>query len=1060
MDYQFPQQLFSSFYNCGPADSTLKHCAGHWGSYDRVRLKGGSGSQNNWTFTPRHHVKGEILRHTEPVPIPLFNPKKSFLWYSAPPDPQDFTEHMQNFFIDHCQDAFGCMTEILGNHIYLKKGPKGHQQRNAGPPRKLKRFINMLNLPICHQSYSSRSVQAYSALLSDALPNVPVELLGSLLYEELTEQRDSLLFSEAATGGALDFIPFSHSGSFQRGCLIYPGNQGLDRLNFHTMELEHRRDRGFSVNSSLSKPFSFQLKVVFCNLCGSAGCVAVRSDHLCGVWRCSERNEPQLLQVVNTREAATCVSVSPHVLGEVLVASKSGTAHLWTVGKGIQKVHDDDGNLYFNAKSSWRWCEFSAHPRVVLYADRTGAELCDIRVSPASIHTLFRISNTIECRSGERLIFCRYLGGSHPFHHIFTTQHSAYIMDERFPCLPMLKLDHMMQFPPMFCHVLPGVSSPDPTGGGGRTTKVFLGSQSSQEITLLQYSGGRLEACVSHGPPQALLRPCDSLKQLPVQIPHRMDTAANRLSSPAAGLTCIQESEGNGQSPECFCVLQLTEAGDVFYQILEPERSDPVPPPATEDEPQPQQTAKVWTLDNGTKSGRDSSSSHNLAQADSQWAVPDTSSDEDVIGQTQDSVFPTFIAETPRRKFPDDASSETGSEESETQEKGQKLSRLNLQVLVNDGPDGEDGKETNDKADDPEQPDANQGTTSNVTPPIQRAPVKPSEAAVSLWKHWLQKLMHISHKKKPRPQHPHHLAFNSCGLLRLSRDKMRELSEEVTSVRHQLMACMSNRSLLVTSSAPSDSTGILPFPDQVDTEAWKDGLSERLTLSWQGEEMWRAWWEDRLGLNKDKKMDALRKKRRRAREAKWAAGRRLDLSGSFTSSVSYQSDVDNYSDFTGWSSGASQGALSDTEEAKMLSQSEDLMPRSRTPTSVLTESTFPTPTTTPPHGKNTQDNLGTPSTPRVFTELKTVQLEFTPSSQRRSKRPGDDYLSSLFGSQDGPFQHDSYFLDEGGEDHSLPPMAHSSQHHSSQHLPPSQNSLGRPWSQLSQPKKKKAQMGF
>lgn len=47
----------------------------------------------------------------------------------------------------------------------------------------------------------------------------------------------------------------------------------------------------------------------------------------------------------------------------------------------MQKVRHEDSNLYFNAKSLWRWCEFTAHPRVVLYADRTGVDLTDIRVS-------------------------------------------------------------------------------------------------------------------------------------------------------------------------------------------------------------------------------------------------------------------------------------------------------------------------------------------------------------------------------------------------------------------------------------------------------------------------------------------------------------------------------------------------------------------------------------------------------------------------------------------------------------------------------------------------------
>lgn len=95
------------------------------------------------------------------------------------------------------------------------------------------------------------------------------------------------------------------------------------------------------------------------------GCVAVRSDHLCGVWQFSERNEPRLLQVIGTSDIATCVSTrqvaitvmgggsvppaavsdilsahvcacvrSPHILGEVLVASESGVTNLWTVGRG------------------------------------------------------------------------------------------------------------------------------------------------------------------------------------------------------------------------------------------------------------------------------------------------------------------------------------------------------------------------------------------------------------------------------------------------------------------------------------------------------------------------------------------------------------------------------------------------------------------------------------------------------------------------------------------------------------------------------------------------------
>lgn len=58
-------------------------------------------------------------------------------------------------------------------------------------------------------------------------------------------------------------------------------------------------------------------------------------------------------------------------------------------------------------------------------------------------------------------------------------------MDERFPILPMLKWDHMMSSPPMFCHVVPGSSG----SAAGGSTKLLLGSHGSQEVTMLQYSG-------------------------------------------------------------------------------------------------------------------------------------------------------------------------------------------------------------------------------------------------------------------------------------------------------------------------------------------------------------------------------------------------------------------------------------------------------------------------------------------------------------------------------------------------------------------------------------------
>lgn len=91
-------------------------------------------------------------------------------------------------------------------------------------------FHPILYLLRCQPSYSSEVLDAYSIHMSDVIHAIPPELLGTLLHEELTEQRDRMLFFEGVTGGALAFIPFGHSSS-QHGCLLYPGNQGLDCLS-------------------------------------------------------------------------------------------------------------------------------------------------------------------------------------------------------------------------------------------------------------------------------------------------------------------------------------------------------------------------------------------------------------------------------------------------------------------------------------------------------------------------------------------------------------------------------------------------------------------------------------------------------------------------------------------------------------------------------------------------------------------------------------------------------------------------------------------------------------
>ncbi|XP_061590593.1 TATA box-binding protein-associated factor RNA polymerase I subunit C [Cololabis saira] len=1027
MDYQFPHQLFPGFYNCGPPDVDLKVDPERWGSYNGVIPQGNVGPRSSWSFTPRHHIRGETWCHTEPVPMPLLSPKRAFLGPLTPPDPQDFTEHMQNFFTDHSQDAFGGMSGVLGENFHFRpKNRKESRRKDAVSVRGMKSGPDILKHKVCHQTYQFNLLKKYSGLMSDVIHDIPPELLGSLLYEELAGQRDRMLFFENATGGALVFVPFSQSSSIsssQRGCLLYPAGQGLDRLNFHEVEM-HYQGVSPGLDARSSKPISFQLQAPVRQISYASNsqdsCVAVRADHFCGVWRFSEGNEPRLLQVINTEEVATCINVSPHVMGEVLVANESTVASLWTVGQGMQKVRVEDSNLYFNAQSSWRWCEFSAHPRVMLYADRTGVELTDMRESPACSHTLFRISRSSECRSSERLVLSKYLGQVHPFHHLITTQCSAYVVDERFPCVPMLKWDHMMESPPVFCHAIPDSAAFVSVGGESSTTKLLLSSYSSQEITMLQYSGGRAQACLGRGPPQALLRPREALKHLPVQIPHRLHAVSRRMSSPAAGLTCIDGTARRGS----MCVLQLTEAGDIFYQVLEHKLADGSTPRSPAGGSPPERAAE-----DPSPPALGSEGAERLP-GESQTVIPDTPV-KDTGGPTRGMAACTAVAETPEREQPTRTTLNFDHE-------GRLRDQLIQMDLGNDDgnvaevdPAGNAKKHSDEEA-------------VNITDGP--APVTLSAGSLATWKQWLQKQNHCG--KKSRPQSSQHFRIRTTGLLSLSNTGARDACEKghTESLRTHMRSCMSSRSLLVHSTV-SASLGVLdvvPMPSVVDTDAWSDPLSQRLTLSWQGEGLCQAWWEEELGTNREAKMEALRRKRRQAKEARRAAGHRLKLSRSFDSSANYQSERDDFSSI-GWSSPASRDVWSDREGCGPLSELATFLEETQRDPTPSSSHTVPTSTASPKRvgdkvsGHHTPGGTGTPTkSPRA-----------AETCRKATRRPAEDSLDTLIPTQDDLSQKDFLEKEDERDRLRIPAAGSSSQPHGSSSQP--HGSSSQPHSSFSQP---------
>ncbi|KAL6470761.1 hypothetical protein MHYP_G00218800 [Metynnis hypsauchen] len=1003
MDNKFPAQLFPHFYLDGPPDSKQVHPYGGWGSYGQVRQAVSTTAETPLEFQAQRVAEGEMWVPVEPVVTPLLPPNKAAKIYSGPPvSPDGFPDHMQYFNVHHCMDSFSTMGQLLGEDFDF--GGKYSKHRMKG-------FVDCLKYKKCELKHTLTRVHRYHNLLKDGLCDIPSALLAELLHEELTLQKDLEEFQPNTTGGALGCFPLQVFEGHKEACLVYPSGDVLDILNFHRVVLEFNDDKPPFMNTE-NAPLVFNLNGTVRQISSAKvddeDAIGVRSDYFCGAWLMKDCERPRPLEVVRLKERCCSLNVSPHIRAELVVASESGAAYLWTVGSRPLKFRDEPSNLYFNAKSSWRWCEFSAHPRVMVFADRTGVELTDSRSRDCS-HTLFRIGKTAGCKRGERVYLAKYLGQSHAYHHLIATQFSAYIMDERMPSVPALKWEHMMESPPCFAQAVPALDS-------SGTSKILLGSQKAQETMLLQYSGGREEPCRAHGPVQKLCSPCESL---PIrQLPHRQQQVKERLAVPAAGLAAIQNED-------FLSVFQLTGAGDVFCQMLKL-HSDTHPKPP-----------------------RNVDSVESTSSLRSQ-PIQVSEGEEESAEETQ--------KERKEQETSDDELSDSDSERARYQ---RRLSQV--EVVVNDERDCHASDAEEEISGEPSSVPHSSVLIAQISSAHPVRPASPKTASRELkliWKKWLASLLDGATETRQRLEH---WKLKTKHIMRFKvkpRDKLEE--DQFLSLRKDLERTMKNRQLLIHQGTYLPPLEVAPLPEAVDPLHWPDDLSQRLSASWG--DGWSNWWDEKLGLNRDTKIEALRRKRR---EEKRAKGRnRVALSGSFTSSVSYQDDL------SGWSSGMSQYLGSDGESfGNSWSAAEDTA--ASEPESPVAQRRLTTERSSP-ETESFKSLRGSPSIPQEqgsATSISQSQNQQqgqaptveTDSSSKTALKPSlssqqkpklwqqQDYLSSLFGSQEPP-------QDPGQVDDGTSPVRVSQCLSSSYSL--RRPSQPRTSSQASQPPRKKSRMGF
>ncbi|XP_055956432.1 uncharacterized protein LOC126817932 [Patella vulgata] len=345
----------------------------------------------------------------------------------------------------------------------------------------------------------------------------------------------------------------SFKTEYGKNAVCFPSGKIFSKLSIRHITPDETDSSFYHYDEEIEIDIGSSIYEVGSTVIRDTGYCALRCDenkcHLLTFHHADFSNTLNTIETVGEKPTSICLS--PYIAGESLIATDSGTVHIWRVGKGLNAVILNKASR-FHSNDKWRQVHYGACPQELVVADRTVVEMFDRRTRCESSIDLFALPNKILVNS-ER-ISAMQGHPTNPYYHIIATDYSLLLVDQRFPGHSVMYWNHVLLKTPALMSVYQQENY--------NSSLILLASQYPAETCCYQFQQTSNDPVYATQTPWRLSKISDICQFDSPMLNTYSLLSEKRLDTSICGIAVLP-----GPDKQSLLTLQLDCHGELFYQV-------------------------------------------------------------------------------------------------------------------------------------------------------------------------------------------------------------------------------------------------------------------------------------------------------------------------------------------------------------------------------------------------------------------------------------------------------------------------------------------------------------